>query len=310
MRLTINGEQASYSLENERTLGEVARGVQAWLGASGLLLTGLEADDRDLLTLPAREWAGIPLDGVAELRVVATHTGPTRIEHWRTVQKWLSVLRDEIAPSGQDSASGAGPGGGPVPADGAESRSGEALEDLLAGLPHILASFTANPFLPPGSKLGGRLEAVFAGASAAAVRSWAADRKAEAVGLLDSLAAAGAERLQDALHPEQVLARSARTLRELHARLSEVSVMLQTGRDREAMDVVIRFSEAAHAVIDALPFLAPDAERARLISDLVPILRQLTEAFDARDGILIGDLLEYEVAPRLERITPLLEKGA
>jgi PAS domain-containing protein len=29
----------------------------------------------------------------------------------------------------------------------------------------------------------------------------------------------------------------------------------------------------------------------------------------AKDGILIGDLLEYEIAPRMERIIPLIEKG-
>ena len=43
MRLTINGEQVSYSLENERTLGEVVRGVQAWLADAGFLITGMRA---------------------------------------------------------------------------------------------------------------------------------------------------------------------------------------------------------------------------------------------------------------------------
>ena len=47
----------------------------------------------------------------------------------------------------------------------------------------------------------------------------------------------------------------------------------------------------------------------RLVSELTPVLRELTKAFDTRDGILIGDLLEYEIAPRMERITPLIEKG-
>jgi hypothetical protein len=291
MRLTINGEQASYSLENERTLGEVARGVQAWLGASGLRLTGLEADGRDLLALPSQDWAAIALDGVTELRVAAAHTGPLRIEHWQTVQAWLSMVRNEIA-----AAAPAPPG------------NADALEDLLAGTPEILESLAANPFLPTGSDLGTRLEGLLRGASVASVRSWSATQRDEAAGLLGELSARVTARLEDALHPEHAVARSARALRDLQKSLPEVSVMLQTGRDRQAVDIVVAFTEAAQAVIDALPFLPPDAERARLISDLTPVLRQLTEAFAVRDGILIGDLMEYEIAPRMERIIPLLEK--
>jgi hypothetical protein len=45
------------------------------------------------------------------------------------------------------------------------------------------------------------------------------------------------------------------------------------------------------------------------MSELNPVLRDLVAAFDARDSVLIGDLLEYEIAPRMERIAPLL-KGA
>jgi hypothetical protein len=99
-------------------------------------------------------------------------------------------------------------------------------------------------------------------------------------------------------------------MRELRGGLSEVSVLLQTGRDRQAMDVVISFTDAAQDMVGVLPFLPPDAERARLISDLNPVLHQLAAAFDARDAILIGDLLEYEVAPRMDRLTPLLERTA
>ena len=44
-----------------------------------------------------------------------------------------------------------------------------------------------------------------------------------------------------------------------------------------------------------------------MITELTPVLRELVAAFDAKDSVLIGDLLEYEVAPRVERLMPLLE---
>jgi len=294
MRLTINGEKVSYSLESERTLGEVVGGVHAWLAASGFLLTGLEADARDLLALPAEAWVSLELGGIAELRVAATHTGEMRIEHWRTVHAWLAMLLDEMLDPT------------PVPPGTAEF---DSLQELLDGLPQTLESISANPFLPAGSDLARRFQALFNAARAAEVRAWPAERRSEAVSIVTEMRTRVEARLSDALHAEKALARSARALKELQAGLSEVSVMLQTGRDRQAMSIVIGFTDAAQGLIDVLPFLPPDAERARLISDLTPILRQLVEAFHARDAILIGDLLEYEIAPRMERITPLLERA-
>jgi len=93
------------------------------------------------------------------------------------------------------------------------------------------------------------------------------------------------------------------------AELREVSLLLQTGRDKPAMDIVIRFADTVQSLMDVLPFLASDPERARLLTELTPVLRELVAAFGSRDSVLIGDLLEYEVAPRLEKIAPLLEKA-
>jgi len=40
------------------------------------------------------------------------------------------------------------------------------------------------------------------------------------------------------------------------------------------------------------------------------VLSELLEAFDARDSVLIGDLMEYEIAPRLERLRSILQELA
>jgi hypothetical protein len=294
MRLLINGEEVSYSLESERTLGEVVRGVQGWLNASGFLVTDMAADTRDLLTSPEQEWAAKPVEGVAELAVKAAHTGDMRIEHWRTVHAWLQMLGDELGTPG------------PVPEGPADL---DVLGELVAGLPQTLESLAANPFLPRGSDLAVRFDALFRGAPAAEIRRWPAEKRGEAVALLGELRARIASRIADAAQPGAAAGRCVTTLKGLLGSLSEVSVMLQTGRDREAMAVVIGFTDAAQSLIDLLPFLPPDAERARLVSELTPVLRELAGAFAAKDGILIGDLLEYEIAPRMERITPLIEKG-
>jgi hypothetical protein len=292
VRLTINGQQVSYSLENERTLGEVVRGVQEWLAGAGFLVTGMSADGGDLLHAPEKDWGGAPVESVQELRVDAARTADLKVEHWRAVETWLGMLADELAP---------------------ESPQGEtaALQELLSDLPDTMKGFSSNPFLPRGSTAGDRLEALFrgeeTGASATAVRAWPAARTDEARAIIAELRGALAGRISDASRPAEALARCVPLIRGSLSQLSNVSVLLQTGHDKEGMDIVIGFTDSVQMLLSLVPFLAPNPERGRLLSELTPVLKDLVAAFGAKDTVLIGDLLEYEIAPRMERLAPLLE---
>jgi len=293
VRLTINDEEVSYSLENERTLGEVVHGIRAWLAAAGFVITGLSADDRELLQAPDVSWGGERVDTVSSLGVRATHTGDMKIAHWRTVDKWLAMLQEEMmrAPAGTTP----------------EAEAPDPLAELLEGLPQTMEGLAANPFLPPGSDAGTRFEARFLGQKASAVRSWSPEARREAIGVIQQLRGLVQARLDDATHARESLSRCAVLMRASMVDLKEVSLLLQTGRDKPAMDIVIKFTDIVQSLMDVLPFLAPDPERARLLAELTPVLRELVAAFGSRDSVLIGDLLEYEVAPRMERIAPLLE---
>lgn len=92
----------------------------------------------------------------------------------------------------------------------------------------------------------------------------------------------------------------------LLAGLGEVPVQLQTGRDRDAMATVTALCDAVQRLLPLLAFLPRDAEREGLIVELNATLGELATALAARDTVLIGDLAEYEVAPRLARLVPLL----
>lgn len=296
MRLTINDEDVSFSLENERTLGEVVHGVRQWLAAAGFVITGLRADERDLLLSPSDEWGAAEVTEGTRLRVTATHTGDMKVAHWRTVDGWLEMLGEEIARS-------------PEPGAGLTDPSADPLAELLAGLPQTLEGFRANPFLPPGSEAVTRFASMLTGRTAFEIRSEALQTRHEAADLIRQLRGALQARVEEAEHPRASLLRCAGLLRGCMGELREVSVLLQTGRDRQAMDIVIRFADIVQSLMDLLPFLPPDTERARVLVELTPVLRELVAAFGSHDTVLIGDLLEYEVAPRMEKLAPLLEKA-
>ncbi|MBU8912467.1 MAG: hypothetical protein KOO61_00470, partial [Spirochaetales bacterium] len=95
--------------------------------------------------------------------------------------------------------------------------------------------------------------------------------------------------------------------------LVEVPIQLQTGSEALAMGTVVRFTELLSRVIRLLP-LATDSDIdsdkiSRFALDLTPFLQQLREAFEIQDGVLIGDLLEYEIAPRLAQLPSLMPDG-
>ena len=209
MRLMINGDQVSYALENEKTLGEVVRGVRQWLAAAGFVITAMAADKRDLLQSSADAWGTAGVQTVGTLAVAAAHTGDMKIAHWRTVETWLGMLEEEI---GRAAVSAEDP-----------------LEDLLEGLPQTLEGFRTNAFLPPGSDAGTRFAETFTGTGARDIRAWPPEKRRGAVELVREMRGHVRTRLEASRRPAESLSRCVQLLRGCMGELKEVSVLLQTG---------------------------------------------------------------------------------
>ena len=290
MRLTINGDQINYSLENETTLGEVVRGVQQWLAAAGFHVTAVHADARDLLQAEPRGWDDTAVGSVQQLDVQAHHTGDMRLEHWRTVRTWLDMLGKELGKVAEKQA--------------------DAVEELLADLPETITGIQANPFMPRASDAVDRFASLFSGQGAAEVRAWPAEQLREASASIEELRKALAARIADATNP----ARSPCPVQRPHPRPAGGSergigpAADGTGQAGHGHRHRLQRRGAGPARSPAVP--PPDGERGRLIAELTPFLRDLVAAFDVKDTVLIGDLLEYEIAPRMERLAPLLERAS
>ena len=107
---------------------------------------------------------------------------------------------------------------------------GPALEELLSNLPETMDGVRANPFLPAGSDALRRLSAMFDGQDTGDIRRWPAEHRQEVHELIDSLREELTRRIDDSARPQDALARCIADLRAHAARLTEVSVLLQTGQ--------------------------------------------------------------------------------
>lgn len=109
-------------------------------------------------------------------------------------------------------------------------------------------------------------------------------------------------------------------LRELGPRLAaaaapleRVPVLLQTGKDLEVFETIHALSVDLHEffrALDLAPTLSPEAqgldELARFRAEISPLLASMLDALHKNDTIMVGDLSEYELAPRLKELGGLV----
>ena len=118
-------------------------------------------------------------------------------------------------------------------------------------------------------------------------------------------------RLQELQDPKAALKTLSGALAVCIEEVSEISILLQTGKDRQAMDTIVRFSELSQNLVRLVASVFPENSNKDLeavYQELNGVLSELLEAFEAKDTVLIGDLMEYEIAPRLERLRTVLQE--
>jgi hypothetical protein len=110
---------------------------------------------------------------------------------------------------------------------------------------------------------------------------------------------------------------TADSLEALLPALVDTSVSLQTGKDREALEAIRAFSEytdTSTRIFSLLRCVSDDgatpaigtAATTEFFDSLNGVLRDLTGAFENKDSVLLGDIAEYEIVPRLRDLIAAL----
>lgn len=102
-------------------------------------------------------------------------------------------------------------------------------------------------------------------------------------------------------------------MKEMIPRFREVPQQVQSGEERAAMNTVVQFTEGATRLLRILPHIMgthghleslpvdgkalPDA-----LDEIHHLLQELEQAFQNSDFVLVGDLMEYEMAPRFTAV--------
>lgn len=129
---------------------------------------------------------------------------------------------------------------------------------------------------------------------------------------LDSVTLLLKERLNEFTHPKEELKTSVTLLNSLREEIESVSMYLQSGKEKQAAAVMAKFTNIFQKIIRIINFNLNNTDVIGNInvvdftSDLNDILNELLEGYESQDVVLIGDILEYELSPRVEELNEIL----
>jgi hypothetical protein len=266
MNITIDGKQADITIEDERTVGEVLAGLESWLKGSGYRISGLELDGKT---------AGPDsLDLFFNRELGAVKTMNIRTSSWAEhAAQSLAALRGFLG--GLEESAFQERGG-----LAREWEAGPEARFIGAEFPdlHLMAEKTfAGEGLSPG-ELGRLVE----------------------------------ERLRELGAPREEFEALESGVEAMALRLRDLPLDIQTGKDSRASETLRLFSALAEKIFRLFNLLriggffpenlTVDGSPVReFIGEFGSALKELVQAYEGRDTVLVGDLAEYELAPRLLR---------
>jgi len=287
MEILINQEPLSYTLESEENLGEVIDGLAHWLKDSQYAITSIDVDDQNLPIHDRSRWQDLEVGSVARLSVEAFPLSHVEQTTLAAIGDYCVLLERAI-----------------------DEKDATVIRELADELPYVRDRL--NEFFPSLSAADPRDQLLQEDALQRGELPHS-DARVRLKTQLVSITTIVEARLREFENPERELGLTLGQLVACSDPLVEVPIQLQTGNESYAMSTVVRFTELLSRVIRLLPLVDKshlDTDRlGEFALDLTPFLQQLQDAFEVQDGVLIGDLLEYEIAPRLSDLRSQISDG-
>ncbi|MDR3124038.1 MAG: hypothetical protein LBU16_09725 [Treponema sp.] len=264
MKITIDGKTADITLENEKSLGDVLEGIGEWLAGSGYSLSGLRVNGEALGADAIAGSFDMALDAIDTLDIETAGLPALMAEA-------LVALRQTI---------------------------GDYENAPFEGRPRVEQRWTASP-------AASFLAECVPDLSGFAARTFRGEGPAAA-----ALASLAEERLRELRDPLREWEGLEEAVESTAQRLEDLPLDIQTGKDSRAAETVRIFSAITEKLLRICSLLKLEGfitDTVRVdempfgvfIDDFSAALKELLAAYEAKDAVLVGDLAEYELAPRL-----------
>jgi hypothetical protein len=263
MDICINGEKADIILENEETIGDILAGLDSWLTSS-----------TELHNMSNFRLSGLIIDG----KITNTHSLADSFNLDICNVKTLDIIVSTLYEL--------------VYAALLETRAAiDTWSDLdFQDKQHFAENWKTVPaavlILEQYSGLFDTIAKTFCGQG----------HNAEIlISIID-------ERIRELENPQAELGNMEQLINTVIERLINLPLDIQTGKDRQASETIQIFTgitEKIFRIFNIQKATANTGEMAEFLSEFCANLKEMLAAYEQKDTVLVGDLAEYEMAPKL-----------
>jgi len=272
MEIRINGHEADIALDSEKTIGDVIAGLDQWLTSSGHRISGLSIDGQAAGTSQLDDFFSRETNAVKNLDIYTSSLAELAAE------SLLNLLAD---------------------AQTYENLNFEDKNQFLTNWKGKAQALFIKEQMP-------ELYDIFVNLFTGQINPRVVFSITE-------------ERLREVKEPLPEFSNLRPLLEETCARLTDLALDIQTGKEGHAAQTIQIFSNIAEKILrilrqfDIQGYLSrntdDDNSFDRAIEEFGNLVKDLLEAYEKHDTVLVGDLAEYEAAPKLKELYSAITKN-
>ncbi|MBI9100188.1 MAG: hypothetical protein JEY91_17025 [Spirochaetaceae bacterium] len=289
MTILINDQKVDFTMENEKSAYDIYQSIHSFLKDTNHYIYSFTIDGNETDPEKKELWMDKPVGIIDKIEITALSEKEYLLTGLLTVAEYINLLLRSVL-------------------EGSE----ETLSDLMHEYPSIINNL---PLLIKGNQgmlirdymnkiinNSGLLDETF--------NEDYRDVFVKEIGDIARLINTAAKEIEN---PQSELSASIEILGSLIPQINEVSLLLQVGKDKEAMNLIIQLTELLQKITRLISFYNTDNiyinEKSYNVfsTELNAILTELAGAFDVNDSVLIGDLLEYELTPKLDMLPEVIQ---
>lgn len=288
MTILINEQEVNFTLEGEEKALEIYKAINQWLKESKHLIYSFQIDGIETDPEEQSLWKNKKSSDIEKIEVTALSEKEYLLTGLLTVAEYINLLLRAVS-----------------------QNSVEVISDLMIEYPSIIKNI---PLLIKGNQgllISEHMNKII-NKSGIKDGKFEEDFKESFIGEISTISELINNAAKEIEDPKTELTATLKVVLKLIPEINEISVLLQTGKDKKAMGLIITLTELLQKILRIISLFNTDniiingTSLDIFSSELNSILNELAEAFDANDSVLIGDLLEYEISPKLEMLPELV----
>ena len=275
MQIFIDNKELDFQLEEEKTLKEVIDALNSWLSSENYFITGLKVDNNETDPEDSDLLISLKVDSISDIKLTTANFLELKLSQLDAVQQYFILVLNNINAGNADS-----------------------LVKVLDDYKNIKPLLKTN------------IDKVYENSSGFIENIL--ENKSEIESFFDeirifseNIIIVAETRKNEIISPETELQQLKQQFQKTAEEAGNVSILLQTGKDREAMDTVIDFVEFLKKfsrILGILDIKKTVPVENTAIQEFNAMLSELCSAIENSDSVLTGDLLEYEIVPVVENI--------